>query len=367
MTSRRLGPLLAAACFLTSAPRSVQACGARGGAPATAFPGLGATEVSPQSSIFVTFPWAVSNVLALEANGQPVPLPLGQPLGSGLDGSWLRLPGPLLPSTSYRVLLDQNNSGPKLLTQFTTAASYDKAPGIPAKVTGLRLWRVHYPDRIAASDCVHAEYEGYIDLVYEPGSLPGTPPDEVINVLSLSPKGGGAQQTYVFSGSKRRHLNQVESYLGNELVDVPPGGFPSPVFAEWKPELAPDREYCATLTLHGRNDLAALPAASQTVCAPVMNLVWATTYPDGGGPPDATPSADPPATAPDGGAGKIAPPRPSDASADASAPMTAPDASGPDAAATTGSSSCSMGRGRPPAGIGLLLLGLLAARTRRRR
>jgi MYXO-CTERM domain-containing protein len=261
----------AAAAFATPA----HACGGRQPAPLAAFPGSGATEVSPQSSIFVGAPFGLPAGLEVEANGQLVPLPRGEPLGSGPSGSWLRLVGGLSPSTSY-VVRAQDNGVVKELTHFTTAASYDKQPGVAPKLTGLRLWRVHYPLKaVAGGGCVFSEYEGYIDLAYQPGAVPGTPPNEVINVLSLSAKAGGSPQTFVFTGSERLHLAQVENPNGNGLQDVPDRAFPSPVFAAWKPELEPDRVYCATLTLYGRNDVAALPTASDTVCAPVMRLTAA--------------------------------------------------------------------------------------------
>jgi hypothetical protein len=324
--------VLAAAGGLLAHVLPARACGGRAPTPAAAFPGPGATEVSPQSSIFVSTPSGFPAALTVEANGQAVPLPAGQPLGSGPVGSWLRLPGPLSAGASYVVRVHEEGVANEL-THFTTAAAYDKAPGTPAKLTGLRLWRVHYPGKIAGGDCVFSEYEGYIDLAYEPGALPGTPPDEVINVLSLSPRTGGAQQTFVFTGSQRLHLAQTYNTTGNVLVDVPPGGLPSPVFAAWKPELAPDREYCATLTLYGRNDLAALPAISETVCAPVMNLPAAAS----------------------GDAAKVAPPI-MDAGMDA----------GADAGAPASSSSCAMGHGAPSRSPGLLLLALLVSVLRRR-
>jgi hypothetical protein len=338
MIVQRILLALAAAGAVLAAPIAAVACGARAAPPMTALPRSGATDVSPQSSIFVSVPSGLPAGHTIEADGQPVSLPAGQPLGSGPMGSWLRLPGALIPSTSYVVRV-QDGGMTKELTRFTTAAAYDKAPGTPAKLTGLRLWRAHYTGVIGGGDCVFSEYEGYIDLAYEPGALPGTPPDEVINVLTLAPKTGGASQTFTFTGSQRLHLAQTYGATGNELVDVPPGGVPSPVFAAWKPELAPDRVYCATLTLYGRNDLAALPAVSEQVCAPVTNL-----EPDKIAPP-----------APDAGAqpGSDVAPR----------PITD---GGADAGAAPSSGSCAMGRGAPFGSSGLLVIGLLVSRSRRR-
>ena len=55
--------------------------------------------------------------------------------------------------------------------------------------------------------------------------------------------------------------------------------------ALWNPVLEPEREYCATLTLYGRNDLAMPAVVSNSLCAPVVNLdhpIW--TLLDGGVP-----------------------------------------------------------------------------------
>ena len=52
---------------------------------------------------------------------------------------------------------------------------------------------------------------------------------------------------------------------------------PSPVYAQWKPTLEPDREYCATLTVYGRNDLAIADVRSNTVCAAVLNVAAGTS------------------------------------------------------------------------------------------
>ena len=145
----------------------------------------------------------------------------------------------------------------------------------------LRLWRIHYPvDQIAAGGCVFGEYEGYIDLNYQDGSLPGTPAEEVISVLRLAPKTGGSSQTFVFAGTTHfEGAPQLWDPATAAFADVPDGGLPSPVYALWKPVLEPDREYCATLTLYGRNDLAMASVTSNSVCAAVIN---ATATPDNG-------------------------------------------------------------------------------------
>jgi hypothetical protein len=67
---------------------------------------------------------------------------------------------------------------------------------------------------------------------------------------------------------------QAENPPGSStgFMRVPEGGRPSPVASAWKPVLAPDREYCVTLTLYGRNDQAMDVVRSNSVCAPVTNI-----------------------------------------------------------------------------------------------
>src|SRR5204862_710166 len=133
---------------------------------------------------------------------------------------------------------------------FTTASGYDKAPGTPPRLERLRLWRVHYDvSQVGAGGCVFAEYEGYIDLDYQPAVLPGTPAAEIVHVLSLAPRHGGQEQRFVFYGGKFEGA-QVEA-PGGGVMDIPEGGRPQPSLSLWKPELTPDEEYCATLTVYG--------------------------------------------------------------------------------------------------------------------
>jgi hypothetical protein len=146
------------------------------------------------------------------------------------------------------------------------------------------------------NDCIQGEFEGYIDLEYEPGIVPGTPDDEVVSVFELTPRGGGQAQKYVRAGlapvSLVRWVDPSPDRPGK-----PEGRDPSPRDSLWKPLLAPDQEYCATVTLYGRNDRVAPPVASEPICAPVMNIVW-------GRGPDAMLSD---AAAPDDSGGKVAP------------------------------------------------------------
>jgi hypothetical protein len=254
-------------------PRVARGC-SRGPLPPTrAFPASGAVEVSPQSSIFVSSTTPIPAGLALEANGQAVAIAGLDPLGPGPRGeSWLRVRADLSPTTTY-IVRGQDNGIPRELTRFTTSAGYDKQPGTPPELGRLRLWRIRYAaSEVGGGSCVASELEGYIDLEYEPGAVPGTPAAELVNVLVLSAKSGGEAQSLVFTGSERIHLVEGEPTPDPMIVEVPTGGRPYPPSAQWKPILSPDREYCATLTLYGRNDLAAPAIRSNTVCAPVISL-----------------------------------------------------------------------------------------------
>jgi hypothetical protein len=319
-------------------PAPAQACG--GGTPPAvqAFPRTGSADVSPITTIFLATGSTLPAGLVIEANGQPQPLPAILPLGSGPQGTWWQLQGQLLPAASYVVRIE----GGKELTRFTTAATYDKPPGRDTRLDRLRLWRVRYsPADVGAGACVFAEFEGYADVDYQPPPLPGTPPDEAINVLSLTPRNGGVTQTLVFAGSEPIRLARTDTG-----APVPSGQRPSPAQSIWKPELSADREYCATLTIYGRGSLALTPVSSAPLCAPVMSLN--APMPQRDLPPGE--KEYPPGS-------REPPPRPL---ADAGAPS-----GGSDSADNGG---CAMGHGRAPSWCSLLLaLVLLRGRPRSRR
>ena len=250
--------------------RRAWACGGGEPGPLAVFPGPGASDVSPQSSIVVvTGPGGLlATSLTLEAGGAPVAVPIPTVLGDGLAAGrparFLRFAGPLLPGTPYVLrALEPGAAAPREVTRFTTAATYSKTVGTPATIERMRLWRVRYPvTRILAGDCVRDEYMGYIDIQYRDGEVPETPPAEVIGTFTLTPRNGASSQSFTFSG---------ERFTG-QLSGLPVADLPQPSDAAWVVELAPDREYCLTLTTVGRNDLANLPLRSNTVCAPVLSI-----------------------------------------------------------------------------------------------
>jgi hypothetical protein len=284
-----------AACTMAAGLLSwntASACSPYPPAKNTAFPSSGATEVSPMTTIkLILGNQTTPNSLSLSTAKGAVPLPVPEAMGSGFHKSsyatFWRYQAGLQPSTEY-VLTDSSSGTPVELTRFTTAAKYDKAEGPAATLESLRLWRVRYPlNQIAAGGCVFAEYEGYIELKFPPVALPGTPNDEVVQVVQLRPKTGGLTQSQVYSGNTTR----LGTVLGED-------GFPSPPGVLWKPELAPDREYCATITFYGRNDVAALPLQSTTICAPVISIDRS----DGSNAQPPTPTEIPDTSAPDASA-----------------------------------------------------------------
>lgn len=345
--------------------RPAEACSPWPPAPLTAFPGAGPTPVSPQSSIFIGTSGGPPAGLVVEVNGVPAAGSVApERLGPGLGGAWWRIGGVALVPGASHVVRGVERGALRELSRFTAAATYDKTPGTAARATRLRLWRVRYPlNQIAAGGCVFSEYEGYLDIAYEPGSVPGTPDAELLTVVTLSPKTGGMAQTFVTPGRERVPLARSEG--GQE---VPEGRLPSPAQSFWKPELAPDREYCATVTLYGRNDLAALPPVSEPICAPVMNLAWGAPTPDAG-PTAAPPDAGPPSSA-DAGLDATAPADAITAAGDAPAAATS---DGGNAATLASDGGCSCALGSTPRPAGSLLAALLGAavlaagRARRRR
>jgi len=285
MRPSRLAFALLCALPLAAGARAAWACGGGTIAKAKAFPGAGATDVSPQSSIFlVASSQEVPPGLTLLADGQAVALPGVTSLGTGLaaDGwaSFYRIAGPLMASTSYA--LQAGVPAPASLTQFSTAAAYDKDPGTAAAVNSLRLWRVHYPPaRVNAGGCVSSEYEGYFALDFTPASIPGTPAAEVVSVLTLSSEQLGTAQSFVFSGITALPGGLAPAVSGDGVV-LSSGEALSAGAALWKPDLETGRSYCATIVSYGRNDLAAGPLQSAKVCATVVGLDSGNTTGGGG-------------------------------------------------------------------------------------
>ena len=253
---------VAAVLVLLGQPQTVHACAPLMPAPAGALPSSGAVDVSPATSIVVMKGGAIPAGLVLEAAGVPVMLPtpvaLGGGLASGRPATFHRVAGMLTPSTSYVLRATDAAGAAQELTRFTTAATYDKVAGTAPKITGLRLWRVRYPvSAIAAGGCVFDEYHGYVDVDYEDGAIPGTPADEVLGTVELRPENGTQVQSFLFTGGRFDGLRSAT---------------PDPALATWRPELAPDRTYCVTITLSGRNDIAVGDVRSNMLCVPVVSL-----------------------------------------------------------------------------------------------
>jgi MYXO-CTERM domain-containing protein len=280
--------------------------------PASAFPGAGATGISPRTSIFVRGGRELPQALVLEANGQPVPITATESLGAGdRSGPWVKLDADLAPLTTY-TLRGQDQGAPVELTRFTTAAAPGATPGTAPRLQKLQLYRVQYPrNLVGAGSCVQAEAEGFIDLTYQPGTVPETPAGEVFHVATLTRKAGGPAQRHVLVGAEPVKLTLFTPSIADPAVQLP-----DPAYSLWKPQLDAGDELCVTLTVHGRNDRAFAPMTSEPICARVTALQF-PGWPD--------------ATAPEEGGG------------------------------------CSVGHGAPPGGLTLvLLLALIPLRLRRR-
>jgi hypothetical protein len=369
-----MGPVLVSFAFQA---RSAHACGGRSAAAPTAFPASGASEVSPYTSIIVAAGPSLPAGLSLEVGGQSVPLASILTLGSGLLGgggeaTFYRIPLYLSVSSSYTLSTTADNGARRELTHFTTAAGYDKTPGQAPVIDRLRLWRVHYPaTAVGAGGCVFDEYEGYIDVDYQDGSVPNTPAGEVVTVLSLQPKTGSSVQRFVFAGLSHFDGAQIEDAPGTKLVDVPEGGLPSPIYALWKPTLEPDREYCVSMTLYGRNDQAMPAVTSNSACTTVTNLDARAGSYDAGIPTSDAATLDAGYPSVDG-AGSYDTGIPASDAATLDAGYASMDSAGRSFDASLGgaakkqSSGCSLGGGSPSTGIQVLWVLLLCALGRRR-
>jgi hypothetical protein len=208
--------------------------------------------------------------LSLLVNGQSVAVSGWTALGSGVvEGAgptsfwqvWIGATQALLDgSAEYTLSLPASDGGAATLTDFTTAAGYDKIPGTAPNLRSLRLWRVRYPVAdIASGNCVFAEYQSFIAIDYDPAAIPNTETASVIQRFDLAPQTGGTQQTFWFTGSA------VFTGL------VPAGDYPLPL-GEWQPDLDPTRTYCVAITASGDGDLARPRLASNPLCATVTQL-----------------------------------------------------------------------------------------------
>lgn len=148
--------------------------------------------------------------LSLLVNGQSVAVSRWTALGSGVDEgtgptSFWQLEigaatGLLEGSAEYVLSLPGGDGGAAVLTDFTTAAGYDKAAGTAPNLRELHLWRVRYPVAdIASGNCVFAEYQTFITVDYDPATIPNTDPSSVVQTFALVPQTGGTRQTFVYA------------------------------------------------------------------------------------------------------------------------------------------------------------------------
>jgi hypothetical protein len=277
------------ACLISlTIPTPARACSPAEPRPPSALPGPGANSVSTATSIVVLSPLEPFG-LSVKVSGQSVPVNGWSALGGGIDqqGRWTQYwrlrsdsSGSMLaPESEYVVSLPAGEDVTEL-TRFTTAGGYDKTPGTAPILHDLHLWRVRYPvEAIGAGGCVFAEYEGFITFDYDPATIPNTAPASVVQRFALSPKTGGASQTFVYTGETPfKGVAPVGDYLPNSLPT-------------WRPELDPTREYCLTIEAFGDGDLARSAAAGNQLCAQVTELAA----------PGASLNTTPGGAAPDGG------------------------------------------------------------------
>ena len=270
-------PLMTATVgFLVVGSSPARACSPPQAAPPTALPKTGATDVSTATSIVVVSPTEPFG-LSLLVNGQSVAVSRWTALGSGVaEGpgttSFWQLeigaaPDLLEGTAEYVVSLPGGDGGATVLTDFTTAAGYDKAAGTAPNLRNFHLWRVRYPVAdIASGNCVFAEYHSFITVDYDPATIPNTEPASVVQTFALVPQTGGAQQTFVYTGS--------DPFTGL----APVGDYPSPL-GEWQPDLDPTRVYCLAISAFGDGNLARLPVSGNQLCASVTQLSAAGAAP----------------------------------------------------------------------------------------
>jgi hypothetical protein len=274
--------VVVAVAFGLSGASPARACSPGQPPSPTAIPRTGTANVSTATSIVVLSPSEPFG-LSLLVNGQPRTVFGWTALGRGVDDvlgatSFWQLQidassSMLDAAAEYTLSLPAGDAGVGDLTDFTTAAGYDKNPGTPPNLRALHLWRVRYPVAdIASGNCVFAEYQSFITVDYDPATVPSTAPSSMIHVFGLSPKTGGSQQTFVFTGST--------AFTGL----APSGDYPLPL-GQWQPDLDPTREYCLGISAFGDGDLARGRLSSNAVCATVTQLAatGATLSPTTGG------------------------------------------------------------------------------------
>jgi hypothetical protein len=277
---------------------------------------------------------------------------LGQgDVGGGLARFWIADP-PLSASTLYSVGPAPPAAGAEL-ARFTTSAAATPVATAPV-LERLRLWRTQYDkSEIGAGGCVFAEYEGYIDLDYQPAVFEGLVPEDVVHVLSLRRKDGASTEIYV-AGRLESRAPFARSLDG--VSRIPDGGVPCAQYPTWKPNVIADQEYCLTMTSYGATSA---PVVSNEVCAVVVGLdARRPAAADAGAPSDAVAAPDAAAM----GEPDASPPAPStpDAASGAAkdtnkSPTQAP-AGGDDGCSYSGGTGPRSNRGGLASLVGLLAL-----------
>jgi MYXO-CTERM domain-containing protein len=178
---------------------------------------------------------------------------------------------PLKPATTYTVTVTYQTYPPQTST-FTTASEDNLEPGTPPEIESLRLWRLRYPaQEIGPGNCTYREYVSFVEVRWKEGSVPNTPPGQILHLFSLVPKGGKAWRFATLN-------------TGPKLGAEPVGDYPAQSTG-WDIDLDPTREYCVSARALGDNDLVRDSGESNVVCATVeeRSIAGASDAPGGNG------------------------------------------------------------------------------------
>ncbi len=250
---RHVGLLVAAALAAVPVallPSAGRACSISRPEP-RAVPGIGATDVSPATTITIEWFDYEPESLALTADGEPLPFHLEE-VATGLHAVHAELPG------SKRIVL----TGPerygdkaerKTLSDFTTSPTYDKKQGTPPTLNAVRIKRIRHPvEQLNSGSCVFAEYEVLLEADLSAAVVPDTPEAEVVYTVVLAPKTSGWVRRFGFFGDRLGKMEDGWTNVGVTGLDLDPA-----------------REYCVTVEAYGRGNLARGAMGSEKQCAGV--------------------------------------------------------------------------------------------------
>jgi hypothetical protein len=273
MSRARLATVLAPATLLSLllAIRPAGACSQGGGGNAVAYPPAGTTQVSTNTTIHLAS--IFDDGLSVLVDGTPLTGVTDVVVGNGLhdadpNGEPFRrlvLPMSSLPPGAHVEVRVRDNSNPDVIvtaTSFDTATTSSTLPGTAATMGALRLWRVQYPkSEINSGNCVFTEFWSFVEIDWTPAAIPGTAPEGLVHVFTLTPKAGGAEQAFVLGGT------------ATAIGHAPEQPHPFPLAPGWHPAIDPGVEYCVTARAYGDGDLGRPPLVSNSACATATEVV----------------------------------------------------------------------------------------------